>query len=289
MSEMLKSVMKRAPLMRLFIESRLCRAMRYWMNVWRYKMVLRTSDRAPHEAFTRFCRTPSQLPALLGPTFEFLDPSNLGRPLNIVVLACSTGAEPYSIASSIVNERSDVAFKIVAGDINPELVERCQQGLYTKEEVFSNESLSEKFISQTFVSENESGYRVRPNIKEHVTFSHLDALDPNLVEKTGKADILFLQNVLLNIEPKLSSKMFANMLPLLNEKAVVFIDGVDLEQRTELTKRHGLRPLDYQVQQIHDEVWRIRKDGWPGLYWGVEPYWPHRKDALRRYATIYLR
>ncbi len=285
---MLKSVIRKAPLMRRFLQSRLCKAMRFWLGVWRYRMVLKSSDRAPHEAFTRFCRNPSQLPAMLGPTFDYLDPTGLGRPLRIVVLACSTGAEPYSFASAIVNERSDVAFEMIAGDINEDLVDRCKQGVYTREEVYSDESLTEEFVAQTFTSDNGSGYHVRQSIKERVTFVPLDALDPNLVEKTGKADILLLQNVLLNLKPELSAKMFANILPLLNKKAVVFLDGVDLQQRVELTERYGLEPLDYQVQEIHDEVWRIRKDGWPELYWGVEPYWEYRKDALRRYATIYL-
>ncbi len=260
----------------------------FWPGVWRYRLALLSSDRGPHEAFTRFCRNPSQLPALTGPTLDFLDPASLGRPLRIVVLACSTGAEPYSFASAIVHERSDIEFEMVAGDINQELVEKCQQGVYTREEVYNHETLCDDFVSRTFVSDDGQAYHVRSNIMKHVEFMPLDALDTNLVEKTGKADILMLQNVLLNVEPDLAHKMFVNMLSLLNEKAVVFLDGVDLHQRAELTERHGLEPLNYQVQKIHDEVWQIRKDGWPQLYWGVEPYWPHRKDALRHYATIYL-
>ncbi len=260
----------------------------YWPRVLRGRVALRTSDRSPHESFTRFFRNPTQLAALTGPTLDFLDPASLGRPLRIVVLACSNGAEPYTFASTIVNERSDIEFEMIAGDIKEELVEKCQQGIYTREEVYNHETLCDDFVSRTFDSEDGQSYQVRSNIMKHVEFLPLDALDANLVEKTGKADILLLQNVLFNVEPEMAQKMFVNMLSLLNEKAVVFLDGVDLHQRAKLTKRHGLQPLNYQVEKIHEEVRQIRKEGWPQLYWGIEPYWPHRKDALRRYATIYL-
>lgn len=282
----MKQKLKQLPLV-----GRAIHAFRYWTGVRRHQQALKSGERPPLEAFTRFYRNPHQFDALLGPVLDFLEPETLGRPLRIVVLACSTGAEPYSIASALVNGRPDVPFEMLASDINADNVNVCQQGDYSEEEIFSNELLPDSFVERTFEKLQSAGgqnsYVVRSEVREKITFETLDALDPDITGKTGKADILFLQNVLFNLTPDVSAPLFANALKVLADRAVVFLDGVDINQRPVLTAEAGLKPLDYEIETIHKEVWRIRKDGWPGLYWGIEPYWPYRKDALQRYATIY--
>ncbi len=265
-------------------------AFRYWTGVRNHRRALKSSSRPPLEAFTRFYRNPHQFDALLGPVLEFLTPEALGRPLRIVVLACSTGAEPYSVCSTLLNQRPDISFEILASDINAENVNVCEKGVYREEDVLKNELLPEWFVERTFEKRNDAegvNYVVRPEIRRRITFATLDALQPDILEKTGKADVLFLQNVLFNLTPDVSAPLFANALKILAEKAVVFLDGMDINQRPILTAEAGLTPLDYEIETIHKEVWRIRKDGWPGLYWGIEPYWPYRNDTLQRYATIY--
>ncbi len=288
----LKEILKKTPLLGQFIRAHLYRALRYRYGLLRHRLSLRFSSRPPQEAFTRFYRTPHQFAALLDPVLEFLKPSQLGRPLHIVVLACSTGAEPYSVASALVNERPDIDFEMIAGDINEELVAKCKQGVYSAEEIFSNELITESFVAQTFekvtAGDTDPKYKIRAKVSERVTFSVIDALDPKLAEVTGKADILFLQNVLFNLPPNISTRMFINSLTLLRDRTVIFLDGMDVHQRTKMTANYGLSPLEYEIEATHKEVWRIRKNGWPGLYWGIEPYWPDRKDTLTRYATIYL-
>ncbi len=274
------------------IHSRPIRGLHYRLDILRNRLALRFASRPPLENFTRFYRNPHQLKALLGPALEFLKPDALGRPLRIVALACSTGAEPYSFAAELVKKTPDIEFEMVAGDINEELVAKCQGGRYTSEEVFSNDLVTEDIVAGLFEplnkSELEIDYCVRRQIRDRINFKVLDALDPNLAVATGKADVLLLQNVLFNLRPDVSAKMFENAMKLLRDKAVVFLDGMDVHQRKKLTARHRLRPLDFEIEAIHNEVRLIRKNGWPGLYWGIEPYWPYRHDTLNRYATVYL-
>ncbi len=287
-----QSELEASTLLRRIIRSRPIRALRYRLDILRNRYALRFASRPPLEAFTRFYRNPHQMEALIGPALKFLQPDKLGRPLHIVVLACSTGAEPYSFAAELVTKRPEIDFQMVAGDINEELVTKCQAGEYSSEEVFSNKLVTDEIVAGIFDplsgSELDEHYCVRSEIKERINFKVLDALDPNLAEATGKADILLLQNVLFNLQPEVSTKMFENALQLLHDKTVVFLDGMDVHQRKKLTARHGLKPLDFEVETIHSEVRRIRENGWPGLYWGIEPYWPYRKDTLRRYATVYF-
>ena len=64
---------------------------------------------------------------------------------------------------------------------------------------------------------------------------------------------------------------------------------MDYDQRAALTRRARLRPLDYKIEQIHNDALSERAVGWPFGYWGLEPFSRYFIGWRRRYATIYLK
>lgn len=252
----------------------------------RYRLSLSFSKRK-NETYTQFLRLPSQFEALTGPVLDFILHDEL-KPLKIVVFGCSNGAEPYSIASVLKSYHRDINFTIYGYDIERHMLDKAKKMTYSEEELFDNKMITGNFIDSTFVR-NGSAFMVKNDIAERVQFSEGDALNPNLREHVGHADIVYAQNFLVHMRPKLAEKAFGNICRILNSRAVLFIDGMDLDLRYRLTLAHNLSPLKYKIDQIHNEARHARGGGWPYIYWGLEPLSVSRKDWQRRYATIFIR
>ncbi len=237
--------------------------------------------------FTQFLRLPTQYDALVGPVLEFLGAAGRGAPIRLLDVGCSTGSEPYGVASVLASRRPEVAFEILAIDIVPEVVERARSRRYTRGEVHARPVPSE-FVERTFLAEGD-GYVIRPEIADRVTFRVHDVTDPDLPSRLGTFDVVLAQNVLINLPPRAARAMFRAIARFLAPRSALFVDGVDLGLRAAMTRRLGLEPLDYRVREIHDEARFVRGAGWPWQYWGLEPFRARSHDPLRRYATIFLR
>jgi chemotaxis protein methyltransferase CheR len=258
-----------------------------WKN-FRHSLVLRLSQRK-NATFTLFLRLPTQYEALAGPVLSFLLSNNESNSLKITVLGCSNGAEPYTVASVLMQKHPDLDFSIQASDIVDEMIGIARTARYQLDgEAFENEMMPPSFLANTFDIEN-GWYEVKASIVRRVKFTVADALDPDLVSLLGHSDIVFAQNFLFHMKPTLAKQAFKNAYLLLNTKAALFIDGMDLNMRESLTRKHNLLPLEYKIETIHNEARVGRTDPWPCNYWGLEPFKRSRKSWKRRYATIFLK
>ncbi len=254
----------------------------------RHGLVLRSSERNPQQTFTQFIRLPTQYEALAGPVLDFLLGEEEGRPLTITVIGSANGAEPFSIASVLLGRRPDVPFRVRAYDNNAEMVDRARRGLYTPKEVRAHDGVTDSFISRTF-RVAEGFLRIRDEVAALVEISSGDILDPAFPARVGTSDIVFAQNLLLNYRPKVARQVFRNVVALLNPRAALFLDGMDLGMRERLTRRHRLTPLQVWIREIHEEARKIRGDAWSWCYWGLEPFDGRRRGWTRRYATIFVK
>jgi chemotaxis protein methyltransferase CheR len=239
-------------------------------------------------SFTGFFRLPTQFEALSGPVVDFFQDEGTQKKLKIIVVGCSNGAEPYSIASVLNHCRPDLSFHVKAYDINPESVRKAQSARYQPSEVYNNKSITPDFIQATFDIDDET-YIVKDAVRKNVEFGLVDALDTNLQDKTGKADILFVQNLLFHLERSKAIQAFRNVFRVLEPQAALFIDGLDLDLREKYTQKQCLKPLDFKIEEIHNEARRARGVGWPYHYWGLEPFMSNPKNWRRRYSTIFLK
>jgi len=281
MIDVLKRTTKRLPGVATILESTLYKRLRHKVSLRR--------GRRENSTFTGFYRLPTQFEALTGPVTRFLTHERGDAPLEIIVFGSSNGAEPYTIASVLKASHPDLAFRISAYDIDPQIIEKARGARYSPEDdVYNNRVIQEEFIEQTF--DRVDGYfQVKPEIAAHARFEIADALDPTLAEKMGRAHVLFAQNFLFHLEPKLARAALRNLCTLLDEPSAIFLDGVDLDIRQKVTREFGLDPLDYRLGEIHEEARRARAVGWPYSYWGLEPFMTTSRSWRRRYATIFLK
>jgi chemotaxis protein methyltransferase CheR len=254
-------------------------------RILRFKITLLVSRRQ-NRTITRFLRMPTQFEALSGPVLDFLLKHRAMDELKVIVMGCSIGAEPYSIASILRKSHPDLVFTVYAYDIDQECIDKAKSVRYKAEEVLNNELITSDFVDDTF-DKVDGLYVIKNDIKKRVHFNVADVLDTNLSRHIGTSDIVFAQHVLVHLKPKQAVKGFRNIYRLLNPKAALFISGMELDMLVKLTRENNLIPCEYKIEEIYKERGFLR--GWPYSYWGTEPFMMVRKDWQRRYSTIFLK
>lgn len=251
----------------------------------KHRKLLEKSARDNAHTYTCFCRSPPQLDVLVGPVIEALQQKGVRAPV-INVFAGSNGSEAYTIASELFHRRPGLEFTIRASDLHRELVEKAESATYSIEEITQGVSVPAAFIARTF---NQVGdrYVVKPHLKQRVSFEQADLLSEELPRQFPAADLVFAQNVFFHLPPTLARKAFANVLKVAKPHARLFLDGMELDMRVELTRRAGLTPVDCKVREIYSYSRRHIPENWWDYYFGNEPYSYFSAHRLPRYCTIF--
>ena len=253
-----------------------------------HRRVLRSARRSQSHIYTSFCRSPSQLEALASHVVPFVARGASPRTLLINVLACSTGAEAYTVASALMATFPRLDFRVCASDLHEETVAKAKAACCASDEVFLNDEICGEFIARTFDHAGDN-LIVKRKIREKVSFTRANLLDRNLVARFDPADIVFAQNVLFHLEPDDAVNAFDNLLRLAKVISALFIDGMELDMKEQLTAKAGLEPLAYRCREIYSYARKHIPARWWRHYHGVEPYSVFRIGRRRRYSTIFLR
>jgi chemotaxis methyl-accepting protein methylase len=255
-----------------------------------YRLVLSLQPRTNH-TYTQFYRFHHQYLVLTDRVLPHLldDATPAASPrLEVVLFGCSTGAEPYSLSSVLLNRFPHIAFLIRAFDFVPEVVAQARLGLYTKEEVYKSPFITEQFIRDTFVIEGDQ-YRVQERVAAPVIFDVGNILDAGLFASLGKADLVFAQNMLFHLKPAMARVAFVSLAGLLKPRSALFVDGMDTQMRIDLTKQFNLAPVDFFIEEVHHDAFIDRGNRWASRYWGREPFSKDDPEWVRKYCTVYLR
>ncbi|RDC72553.1 hypothetical protein DLJ49_10015 [Rhodovulum sp. 12E13] len=254
----------------------------------RHRLLLRRCRHTDRHTYTAFLRSPAQLRLLAGPVIDFLRPGGAGDDrLDIVLVACSNGAEAYTIASWLHRHRPELDFRIRASDLHPEMVARARAARYSAAEVLHGPFMTRAFLSDTFI-EQGAEFVVRPEIRARVEVEQADLLDAErLRARFGPAPLVVAQNVLFHLPEPAAERAFAALTVLLAPRAALMVAGMNLDLRARLTAEAGLAPFAQDVRRIHQEGRAHTPPHWWRVPWGAEPYLPLRRDPVRRYATVY--
>lgn len=123
---------------------------------------------------------------------------------------CSTGAEPYSIAMTVCEHyagRSMPDMKILATDIDTQVLRRGEEGIYGMNEVEGIDSalLRKYFMKGT--GGNEGAFKVKDAVRERICFGRLNLLDDAYPMK-GRFDIIFCRNVIIYFDIESRKRLF---------------------------------------------------------------------------------
>ena len=245
---------------------------------------------------------------------RLLDRTGRASDVDLSILGCSKGAEVYSFSYAIRTARPVLKLHIRAVDIDAEVVEFAEGGVYylgnrtgvrdldldldplsplgdlaAKTSGDQSTSVFERMSSDEIdaMFECEGGRaRVRPRFREGIAWSVRDAGDSKLIDEFGLQDIVVANRFLCHMQPDEAETCLRRLARLVKPGGYLFVSGVDLGVRTKVARECGWRPLTELIDEIHEGDQSLRKD-WPLRYWGLEPLDRRREDWDLRYASVF--
>jgi len=143
-----------------------------------------------------------------------------GEALQVWSSACSTGEEAYSAA--IVLHEAGCAARILATDIDTEVLRKAQRGDYALEAV---ESLGAERLKRFFlkgVGANEGRVRVRPELQAMVRFSQRNLQGADWPERE-RFDVIFCRNVMIYFSKEAQQQVLGRFLRALQPGGLLFV------------------------------------------------------------------
>ncbi|WP_126454260.1 CheR family methyltransferase [Sulfuriflexus mobilis] len=146
------------------------------------------------------------------------------RRLRIWSAGCSTGEEPYSIALAIrevIPENSDWDIKILATDLDSNVLAKGQSGIYDAERIAG---LSKQRARNWFLrgkGDKQNLVRVHPALQEMISFKRLNLMNEWPIK--GPFDFMFCRNVVIYFDKPTQSVLFDRYADLLVDDARLFL------------------------------------------------------------------
>ena len=240
---------------------------------------------------------------------RLLDRKPHGATVDIAVMACSKGAEVYSIVWKLRSARPDLRLRIRAVDISQQIVDFAAAGIYSLETVNAGKALEQagdltwkdqvlgerplsmfermtsQEMSEMFEIEGDQA-RIRPWLREGICWLRGDAGDPEFAGILGLQDIVVANRFLCHMRPAAAEKCLRNIARLVKPGGYLFVSGIDLDVRTRVAWAMDWKPVTDLMREVHEGDPSLR-DGWPLQYWGLEPFCDDLPDWKIRYAAVF--
>lgn len=137
--------------------------------------------------------------------------------------ACSTGQEPYTIATALYDicQRKRMRLMITASDIDSNVLATAKAGIYDAKmlDQFGDKGIKRHF--QRGTNGNEGKCRVKSHLKQLIEFRKI-----NLIESwpfQDKFDVIFCRNVMIYFDNEIKRKIVGKFAQNLNPKGVLLI------------------------------------------------------------------
>lgn len=141
--------------------------------------------------------------------------------LKIWSAACSTGDEPYSLAMLLSRFIPLNRIKIIATDIDRQVLEKARMGLYN---VKSLKELPREFAEKYFTQINSTTYQISDSIKACVEFK-----EHNLLKDLypSNLDLIVCRNVLIYFTEEAKEFIYSKFNQSLKQDGVLFVGSTE--------------------------------------------------------------
>jgi chemotaxis protein methyltransferase CheR len=149
--------------------------------------------------------------------------SGRARRLRIWSAGCSSGPEPYSIAMALRDRMPDLPrwdAKILATDIDTDILEQAQQGIYRAEDIGAiPPAYRARFLEPLAGAPRR--FRVAPSVRSLVVFKPLNVHDR--WPMTGSFDAIFCRNVVIYFDKPTQARLFERFADVLREGGFLYV------------------------------------------------------------------
>lgn len=168
---------------------------------------------------SEFYRNPEQWQILDKEVFPALI-QKFGKNLKIWSAACSTGDEPYSLVMALSKHIPVNQIKIIATDIDKQVLDKARLGLYNEKSIASvPEEFKKKYFKQI-----GSSYQISDEIKRQVEFKEHNLLkDPY----PSGCHLIVCRNVLIYFTEEAKDEIYKKFNASLNKEGILFIGSTE--------------------------------------------------------------
>ena len=145
------------------------------------------------------------------------------RPISLWCSASSTGEEPYSIAMTMVDlfKSYTPPVRILATDLDTNVLEKAEAGIYPLErlEKIPPDTVKRFFLKGT--GDQAEHARVRPELRDMITFRQLNLLDESWPIR-GPFDAIFCRNVMIYFDKNTQYQILKKFAPMMQPDGLMF-------------------------------------------------------------------
>lgn len=167
---------------------------------------------------TEFFRNPSQWEVLEQQIFPLLLQKR--RNIKIWSAACSTGDEPYSLAMTLSKLIPISQIKILATDIDKEVLAKAEEGFYQSRNLANlPKSFQEKYMTPV-----ADGFQIKDDLKKCIIFKQHNLLkDPY----PSGMDLIVCRNVLIYFTEEAKREIYTNFNHALADDGILFVGSTE--------------------------------------------------------------
>lgn len=140
--------------------------------------------------------------------------------LKIWSAGCSSGEEPYSLAMLCKEKKYPLAGKILATDIDKEVLEKATIGLYSQKAV---EGVPPILLKKYF-QEQGKFYRISDELKKMIEFKQQDLLRDSFPRDF---DLMLCRNVVIYFTEETKQKLYRKFSDAMRTKGILFIGSTE--------------------------------------------------------------
>lgn len=195
---------------------------------------------------TDFYREPNHFRYMAGEILPRLAEEGVNR-LRIWSAACSTGAEPYTIAMVMEEFRaagSRMDYQILATDLSTEVLETARLGIYPRDLLAPVPPAQRARYVMQPRDQSRADVRIHPRLRAHVAFARLNLMDDRY--PVGEPmHMIFCRNVLIYFDKPTQEKVLARLCACLAPGGHLFIGHSE-----------SAAGMDLPVRQVANTVFR---------------------------------
>jgi chemotaxis protein methyltransferase CheR len=174
---------------------------------------------------TRFFREPHHFEHLKSRVLPpLLDAARKGAAVRLWSAGCSSGQEPYSIALTILSLMPDAAshdIKILATDIDPNMVARGRSGIYSPAELREAPVELKRRWFEAAAGAERGHLRANDALRALVSFRELNLIGHWPMR--GPFHAIFCRNVVIYFDESTQSQLWSRIAPLLSRDGCLYI------------------------------------------------------------------
>jgi len=168
---------------------------------------------------SEFFRNTTQWTVLENEIFPYLF-KKFGKGVTIWSAACSTGDEPYSLAMVLSRFMPLNKIKIIATDIDEQILSKAKTGLYNEKSIAGvPKDLKDKYFEKV-----GNSYKVSDELKKCIQFKQHNLLkDPY----PQKCDLIVCRNVLIYFTEEAKDEIYKKFNKSLNKEGILFVGSTE--------------------------------------------------------------